>query len=101
MANFESITIAAVGLQVTTGAASAVAAIPLNQNGTKPKYVRLQAITAVCYIKPGLAAAVATINDAPLSPNEALILNVAGFSHIAHIQSTAAEKFNITPLEDV
>lgn len=101
MANFEYVTIAATGIQVTTGAASAVTAIPNNSNGTKPKYVRLQAFSAPCYVRPGLAATVATVNDAVLSPNEALVLNVSGFSHIAAIQGAAAEKFNITPLEDV
>jgi hypothetical protein len=99
VANFSYISVAAVGTQVTTGAASAATAIPTNSNGTKPKFVRLQAL-GNCYVKPGLAAAVATVNDILLSPNEAVILNVVGCSHIAAIQNAAAEKFNITPLED-
>lgn len=94
----QELVIGAVGLQVTTGGVSAVAAIPNCANGAIAKYVRVQAI-ANCYIRPGLAGTTCTVNDCLLSPNEALVLNVFGFTHIAHLQETAAAKFNITPLE--
>jgi hypothetical protein len=90
--------IGTVGAQVTTGGASAVVAIPNNASGVIAKYVRLQA-TGNCYIKPGLVGSTCTVNDCLLSPNEALVLNVFGFTHIAYLQETAAAKLNITPLE--
>lgn len=98
MAQFDFVSVNAVGLQVTTGAASAVAAIPVNAAGKAPKHVRVQAI-ANCYVKPSLSGGTCTVNDILLSPNEALILDVNGFTHIAHLQESVAAKFNITPLE--
>ena len=94
----QELAIGAVGTQVTTGGASVATAIPNAANGAIAKYVRLQA-TGNCYIKPGLVASTCTVNDCLLSPNEALVLNVFGFTHICHLQETAAAKLNITPLE--
>lgn len=99
MANFDYLNVQATGIQVTTGAASAQTALPNNSNGTKPKFVRLQAL-ANCYVRAGQTGVVATVNDLLLSPNEAVILNVTGCGFIAAIQETAAAKFNITPLDD-
>ena len=94
----QELAFSATGLQVTTGGVSAVAAIPNCANGAIARYVRVQAL-ANCYIKPGLSGSTCTVNDCLLSPNEAIVLNVNGFTHIAHLQETAAAKFNITPLE--
>lgn len=94
----DAVRVSQVGTQVTTGA-SAVTAIPTMQTGTPPKYVRLQAL-ANCYVKPGYANSTCTVNDILLSPNEALYLYVAGFTHIASLQESVGAKFNITPLED-
>jgi hypothetical protein len=99
MANFSVLQVSAVGVQVTTGAASAQTAIPVAGGGVTPKFVRLQAL-ANCYVRCGVVGVVATVNDLLLSPNEAVILNVRGCSTIASIQETAAAKFNITPLDD-
>lgn len=41
-----------------------------------------------------------TVNEALLSPNEDLMLDVRPFSHIVSLQETAAAKFNITPLDN-
>lgn len=98
MAQFDFITVGAVGTQVTTGATPVATAIPVNAAGKVPKHVRVQAI-ANCYVRPSSSTANCTVNDILLSPNEALILNVTGFTHISHLQETAAAKFNITPLE--
>lgn len=96
--SFDFFTIIATGTQVTTGAASARVAIPNNGAGVVAKYVRLQGI-ANAYIRPGDSTVVAAATDILLSPNEAVILNVQGMTHIAYIQETAATKVNITPLE--
>lgn len=95
---FDFISVNATGLQVTTGAASAVAAIPTTANGKTARFVRLQAL-ATCYVRPSGAGGTATVNDVLLTPNEHVILCVDGFTHLAHIQEAAAAKFNITPLE--
>jgi hypothetical protein len=34
-----------------------------------------------------------------VTPNEQVILNVQGFTHIAYLQDTASAKINITPIE--
>ena len=95
---FEHFSVNAVGAQATTGAASAVTAIPVNAAGRAPKHIRLQS-TGNCYVRPGLSGTTCTVNDILLSPNNHLILNVSGFTHIAHLQETPAAKLNITPLE--
>ena len=98
MIQFEAFQVNATGAQVTTGAASARVAIPTNAAGKACKHVRLQS-TGNCYVRPGDASVTATANDILLSPNNHLILAVAGFSNIAYLQETAAAKLNITPLE--
>lgn len=98
MANFEFLSVAATGVQVTTGVTSATTAIPANSVGDVPKHVRVQAIQN-CYIRPGGASTVCTVNDLLLSPNEAVVLSVAGYTHIAHLQEANGARFNITPLE--
>jgi len=98
MLTFDAYTVNAAGLQVTTGAAAAVAAIPVNAAGKVPKHVRLQAL-ANCYVRPSTSTPNCSVNDILLTPNEQVILNVASFTHISHLQEVAAAKFNITPLE--
>lgn len=87
------------GVQVTTGAASATTAIPNDSGGNRARYVRLQVLSGNCYVLPGSSATVATTGSMLLNPNEDIILDVTGCTHIAAIQGAAAEKFNITPLE--
>jgi hypothetical protein len=98
MADIDFITVNATGTQVTTSGTSAATAIPNDASGTRAKVVRLQAL-ATCYVRPGFSGTTATVNDILLSPNEALLLYVKQFTHIAAIQETAAAKFNITPVE--
>ncbi len=88
----------AAGTQVTTGASSAAVAIPNAADGNRARFVRLQS-TGNAYVRPGPSGASCTASDILLSPNEALLLNVQGFTHIAYLQETAAAKINITPLE--
>jgi hypothetical protein len=86
------------GVQVTTSATSAVTAIPNDASGARAKRVRLQAL-ANCYVRPGTAGSTATTGDILLSPNEALVLDVRSFTHIASIQEAVGAKFNISPVE--
>lgn len=98
MAQMYFMSVNAPGLQVTTGAAAVASAIPVNAAGRLPKHVRLMAL-ASCYVRPSTSVASCTVNDILLSPNEQIVLDVAGFTHISNLQDTAAAKFNITPLE--
>jgi hypothetical protein len=92
------LTVAAPGAAVTTGAASAVTPIPNDASGNRARRVRLQAL-ATCYVRPGFAGTTCTTGDLLLSPNEAVLLDVKPFTHVAHLQQTAAATFVITPVE--
>jgi hypothetical protein len=92
------IAVAATGIQVTTGAASGVAAIPNDASGRRARRVRLQAL-ASCYVRPGFAGTTCTANDILLTPSEAVLLEVRQFTHLAHLQESAAARFTMTPVE--
>ena len=92
------LTVNASGIQVTSGAASAVVAIPNDASGTRARYVYV-ASTGTAYIRPGVAGTTCTVNDFMLVAGEPVVLNVQGFTSIAYIQETAAAKINITPVE--
>jgi hypothetical protein len=86
------------GIQVTTSAASGTAAIPNDASGGRARRVRLQAL-ASCYVRPGFAGTVCTTGDLLLTPYAAVLLDVAQFTHVAHLQETAGAKISITPVE--
>jgi hypothetical protein len=90
--------VAASGLSVTTGAASAVAAIPNDASGNRARRVRLQAL-ATCHVRPGFAGTACTTGDLLLTPYEAVLLDVKPFTHVAHLQQSAAAVFVMTPVE--
>ncbi|MBX6367952.1 MAG: hypothetical protein IRZ04_08220 [Rhodospirillales bacterium] len=92
------ISVAASGVAITTGAASAVAAIPNDASGNRARRVRLQAL-ATCYVRPGFAGTTCTTGDLLLTPYEAVLLDVTPFTHIAHLQQTAGAVFVMTPVE--
>lgn len=92
------IAVSASGTTVTSGATTANVALPTTANGLAPKFVRLQ-VDGFMFVRLGDASVVATTNDLLLSPNEAEVVVAAGAAKIAYIQSTAAAKLNIIPLE--
>lgn len=95
------ITITTVGTTVTTGAASANAAIPNASDGNKPRYIRVAA-TIESYVKLGITGVTATSNDIMVQPADAVILHVPiGVTHIGYIQGASAGRVNVTPLENV
>lgn len=94
-------TITAVGSTVTTGAASAAQAIPVANDGNRPRFIRIAA-TVESYVKLGTSGVVATTNDILVQPADAVILQVpTGVTHVGYIQGTATGKVNITPLENL
>jgi hypothetical protein len=92
------LTVNAAGVQVTSAGASARVAIPATADGNTARHLRIQAL-ASAYVRPCNSTGTATANDILVTPNEQVVLNVQGFTHIAYIQETAAAKINFTPLE--
>jgi hypothetical protein len=90
--------VGAVGAQVTTAGTSATTAIPNDASGSRARWVRLSAL-ASCYVRPGFVGTTATTGDMLLISADSVCLDVRPYTHIAHIQETAAAKFNITPLD--
>lgn len=95
-----AITILATGVSAATGGASARSAIPTNSAGALPNFIRVSGRNE-CYVKVGNSTVVATGNDALVQPADSLLLRVAGNTHIAYIQGTAAGQINVVPLDDV
>ena len=92
------ISVAASGAAVTTGAASAATPIPNDASGNRARRIRLQALAA-CYVRPGFAGTTCTTGDLLLTPYEAVLLDVKPFTHIAHLEQSAAAVFVMTPVE--
>lgn len=91
--------VAGASVAATTGATSAVVALPLDGAGNAAKFVRIASKGAV-YVRPALAAGSVTASNGILvNQGDALCLNVGGFTHIAHIQDAAAVGFTITPVD--
>lgn len=92
--------IIATGVNITTGAASANASIPLSSAGTIPKWIRITASAAAC-VRIGTGAQTAVATDAVVQPGEALQIATLGCNNIAAIQQTAAGTVQVSPVEDV
>lgn len=93
------ISVGVAGTRVTTGA-SAHTAIPNDSSGARAKLVRLFGVGLV-YVRPSQNTGTITTADIPLAANQELLLNVAGYTHIGSVQSSAAEVFVITPVDTV
>jgi hypothetical protein len=96
--DLDYLTFSATGVQVTASASSQSVAIPNDASGVPARYVRILA-SGNAYVKPGRTGVTATVNDFFLNPNEGVVLNVLGQTHIAYLQESNAPKINITPLE--
>lgn len=89
------------GVQVTSGAASAIVAIPNTADGNKARYVLLVCPTGYVYVKPVITSGAATANDIPIvsTGSTEIIISTKQYTHIAYIQGSAAAPLNIIPLE--
>lgn len=99
MKRADVITIARDGSTVTTSGTSTALAIPVNQSGNRPLYIRVAA-TNESYVQMGGSTVAATANSVLIQPADAALLAVGGHTHIAYIQGTGPGRVNITPLED-
>lgn len=94
------IAVAGASSGLTAGSASAAAAIPNDAAGNVAKYVRVAAKGNI-YVRPTQSGGtVTTGNGVLVTISDALLLNVSGFTHIAHIRDGASDVgFTITPIE--
>lgn len=86
------------GINITTSATSAGAALPANSGGTN-RYVRI-AVTQTARIRfgnGGVPTAAAT--DLMVNPTDSIVVDIKGFTHVAAIQDSVAGTVNITPVE--
>lgn len=96
--NFDVIKIYTHGATITTGAASARIAIPVDDSGVAAKRVYVAA-TVAAYVLPGSSSVDAAAGDLLLVPGDHQVLDVAGMTHIAAIQVAAAGVVSVTPVE--
>jgi hypothetical protein len=95
------ITVAAVGVQQASGAAtSAAITIPLMSSGEIARYIRVAATAPAC-IKLGKTTAVATVNDLQIQPGDAVIMSVNGNDKFAVIQVSTAGIVQVQALENM
>ncbi|CAB4172550.1 hypothetical protein UFOVP1470_15 [uncultured Caudovirales phage] len=92
--------ILATGVNITTGAASAGATIPVKLDGTVPLFIRITASVAAC-VRVGYGAQTAVATDAVVQPGQSLILSTGQCTHVAAIQQAAAGVVQVSPCEDV
>lgn len=90
----------ATGINITTGAASAGATLPVNTAGAVPRYIRITASVAAC-VRIGTGAQTAVATDAVVQPGQSLIIATMGCTHIAAIQQAAAGVVQVSPVEDI
>lgn len=99
--NVGFITISVTGANITTGAASASAALPVASSGEIPRFMRF-ACTANCHIRLGVGAGITAVaTDMLLTPADSSVVAIPrGVTYFAAIQDTAAGTVNAQPLED-
>lgn len=95
----EALQVAAGGVNITTSATSAAAALPNNGAGQKARLVRIHA-TVAATIRLGSSGLTAVATDMIVDPTGPVIMHTMGHTHIAALQVAAAGLVNITPLEE-
>ena len=95
----------AAGVRATAATASGTTTIPDDSAGVKAKMVSVRALTAsetavVLPVQNG-STVITSSTGIPVSKEQPLILDVSGYSHIAHIRFGSADvALNITPVEN-
>ena len=77
-----AIQIVSTGVNLASGAASAVGTIPVNSAGTLAKFIRIS-VTSAIYFRLGSGAPVAVSTDALIHPVESLVLATLGLPNFA------------------
>lgn len=98
MKSVNALSIAATGVNITTGAASANHALPTSSDGNVPNYCVIST-TVACHVRWGQGTQTAVATDFYLPPNFPMVIRTLGCTNIAAIQDTAAGVLNVAPLE--
>lgn len=93
------LSVAGTPVNATTGAASAVLALPTTADTKKAKFVWVQTVAGQCYVMPARSGGSVVAGAGIVISTNPIILNVTGFSHLAHIQITGAQTLVVVPLE--
>lgn len=94
-----ALTVVATGKSQASGAASAGTTLPVANDGSIPRYVRVAATQPACFRfgYGSLPTAVAT--DLQVQPGDAVILSTNGATHFAVIQVSTGGVVQVSPLE--
>ena len=90
----------ATGVNITTGAASAGATLPVNSAGAVPRFIRITASVAAC-VRIGTGSQTAVVTDAVVQPGQSLVIATMGCTHVAAIQQASAGTVQVSPVEDI
>lgn len=93
-------TVSKTGIQLTTSASSAGAAIPLDSSGNVPRLIRIAATAPAC-VRIGLGAQTAVVTDLQVQPGDAATISTNGATHIAAIQVSGPGVVQVSPLENL
>lgn len=93
------LSVAGTPVSATTGASSAVLALPNAADGTDARFVWVQTVAGSCYVMPSLSGGSVSAGAGIVITTAPIILNVRGFTHLAHIQITGAQTLVVVPLE--
>lgn len=86
-------------VSATTGAASAELALPNTASGTDARWVYVATLAGSCYVMPVLTGTAVVAGAGFPVTTAGAILNVRGYTHLAHIQITGAQTLVVVPLE--
>jgi hypothetical protein len=96
---FNVMDVAGTPVSATTGAASAVLALPLASDGSRARWCFVSTVAGSCYVMPGLSGTTVVAGSAIPVTTAGFFLRTRGYTHIAHIQITGAQTLVVVPLE--
>lgn len=83
----------------TTGASSATLALPNTASGTDARWVYVATVAGSCYVMPVQSGGSVTAGAGFPVTTAGVVLNVRGYTHLAHIQISSAQTLVVVPLE--
>lgn len=97
--NVGAYSLAGTPVSATTGAASALLALPNCADGTDARWVYVATVAGSCYVMPALAGGAVVAGAGFPVTTAGVVLNVQSYTQIAHIQITGAQTLVVVPLE--
>jgi hypothetical protein len=96
---FETIQVSNTGVSIALGAVSAGSTLPTNSAGATPWHVRLSTLTGAFVRFGNGSTPTAVATDLLVMPNESVIVNSAGYTHVAALQAATGGVLIVTPVE--